>query len=760
MVSETFLDLGLNQFDHLSARSLTVCQIAGIKTIGELIHYHEENYTFKNISNCGRKTEEELIEFVNYLKLNKNSLVNKLCEFTDLIKLNNLDEKLSKVNLKELEVIQLLNFSEISKRSLNVCHSLEIFTAKDLIHYYFEFGTFTNLSNIGRKSEIELKNFSEKLISSFKKVNIEIPSFDIKLEFVEKLIEFPKIQYPQLIVDLFSNIIKYKSNLLSARAKKFIDSYFDTENINSFIYNVVLNNFDFKYLENIGLSTEIELKIFKSEFESIFKSILDLSDSDLKIEYLISIINLKFKAGENLNDELRLIFTNYQGSLFFRLINFLLEKGIILNEIQLEIFQSNWQYVNNMRYQSFDEIAEKYKLTRERVRQIRVDIPHTLTDKLLFLRFMNCTYESIYKIDFNNEFVFFDPELAEKVNMDECVSFSQGFYTLVTAIISHNKYVVFGNDYKIKTKVNRQKQLALKYSYLISKNIFEIFRFQEFFEDICQRILEKRTDTYKLPFTGHLLNFFEVNNPYKIEIIADICEKVLNIEFEIYINYERYLIFERTSKKYLSEYIVEVLEKKGRLMHLNEILEEIIEIKLEQTINIDTLRSSMIDRELFIFVGRSSTYGLKIWENEYDDFKGGTIRDLAREYLCCFEEPKHISEVTLYVNKFRNTNERNVLSNLKLDESKRFIAYEGGFFGLSEKHYKDTTFKTLAGAWFSKGSLKIYHNRNIDEVINDLINRYKGVKESQIKNVLNQQIISGKICLTDENMLLIQDTDK
>ena len=102
------------------------------------------------------------------------------------------------------------------------------------------------------------------------------------------------------------------------------------------------------------------------------------------------------------------------------------------------------------------------------------------------------------------------------------------------------------------------------------------------------------------------------------------------------------------------------------------------------------MRGSINSCKEIIFFGRTSTYGLKRWEKENPLIKGGTIRDIVEEYLLKFEEPKHISEIIIYVNKFRNTNERNIITNLLLDKSGRFIVYkDAGFIGLTIKNYDD-----------------------------------------------------------------------
>ena len=88
----------------------------------------------------------------------------------------------------------------------------------------------------------------------------------------------------------------------------------------------------------------------------------------------------------------------------------------------------------------------------------------------------------------------------------------------------------------------------------------------------------------------------------------------------------------------------------------------------------------------FIPIGRQSVFGLKKWENERDDFKGGTIGDVVFEFLQDKNAPSHVITVLNYLGKFmENKGANSVLRNLKSDPRKRFIVYNQNFIGLTSK---------------------------------------------------------------------------
>ena len=166
---------------------------------------------------------------------------------------------------------------------------------------------------------------------------------------------------------------------------------------------------------------------------------------------------------------------------------------------------------------------------------------------------------------------------------------------------------------------------------------------------------------------------------------------ILKHEFNIKINNE-YFIINRNTKKELYEYIYEILNERGKMKKVEEIYIEIKKKNPELNVSLVSVRSTLQkDKERFVYFGRSSTYGLKKWENELDNFKGGTIRKIAIEYLNAYSSPKHISEISKHILKYRsNSNEYSILQNLKLEENGVFIFFTNGYIGLSAKIYANS----------------------------------------------------------------------
>jgi hypothetical protein len=244
-----------------------------------------------------------------------------------------------------------------------------------------------------------------------------------------------------------------------------------------------------------------------------------------------------------------------------------------------------------------------------------------------------------------------------------------------------------------------------------------------------------------------------------LEKIKVICESLLFNEFDLIVNSSGYLEFERNTFKQLHEYFYEILDENSKPMTVEEI-EKAMNEKYPEVIrpNMSVRGSLAKDSNMFIYFGRTSTYGLKKWESEQENLKGGTIRGLVEEYLTGFETPKHISEIMEYVLKYRpDTNEKSVVTSLKVEEKKGFVFFSGNYFGLKSKNYdfESLSFKKAIGSHFKR---EIYGKLDGLEV-EKFIEFYKakfGYSEEQIRHFINRKISDGVFEIKNGNKIEIK----
>lgn len=150
-----------------------------------------------------------------------------------------------------------------------------------------------------------------------------------------------------------------------------------------------------------------------------------------------------------------------------------------------------------------------------------------------------------------------------------------------------------------------------------------------------------------------------------------------------------HLLFKANAKRNQEVLLEEVLTVLNEPSHVSRILEEWVRRFPNAAITESGIRSVAIrEKDVFFSIGRTSTYGLRRWEQERPEVKGGTIRDIIEELLRPSDVPLHVDDLVEEVRKFRpTTNATSVRLNLQLEASGRFVLLPGGFVGLSSKHY-------------------------------------------------------------------------
>lgn len=102
--------------------------------------------------------------------------------------------------------------------------------------------------------------------------------------------------------------------------------------------------------------------------------------------------------------------------------------------------------------------------------------------------------------------------------------------------------------------------------------------------------------------------------------------------------------------------------------------------------NVTQLKSYLYDHAHIKSIGKSGWFGLDSWEHVFY----GTIRDLLVAELRGSHEPMHIDSLMEKVLlHYPKTNKRSVCWSMIADEKVRFVRFKNGYYGLTEKSYSD-----------------------------------------------------------------------
>ncbi|MEI8253963.1 MAG: hypothetical protein WCG25_09820, partial [bacterium] len=235
-----------------------------------------------------------------------------------------------------------------------------------------------------------------------------------------------------------------------------------------------------------------------------------------------------------------------------------------------------------------------------------------------------------------------------------------------------------------------------------------------------------------------------------------VCKIIIQKTFEIPLKNDLHLVFEKRGVKSQKDYIYEILERKGSQMNAKEIC-KVLQEKCPNKRIIETSVRSIItnNKKLFISFSRTSTYGLKEWEQQNNNIKGGSIRSITVEFLQKQNTPMFCEDIAKYVLRYRKSNHHSVINNIQQDTSKIFRYFKGGYIGLSSKTYdeKNLNYKQLRSGQLSNKELQPLIGQHLDDIISHFVSKL-GNTEAQVDHVLKMLINKKFIILSPDNILI------
>ena len=224
--------------------------------------------------------------------------------------------------------------------------------------------------------------------------------------------------------------------------------------------------------------------------------------------------------------------------------------------------------------------------------------------------------------------------------------------------------------------------------YLVTKDIHPYLDWETLVLDICSLLEKKTAKQYEISLREKIAPYLAAT-PYLLDRVSKVVALILRQEFDLQIKGDT-LTIPRNTYKQINEYAYEALEALGTPSYVKEIAEKVKELYPKTNFTYAGIRSSLKREYGFVPIGRSSNFGLKKWENTVENFKGGTIRDITKEFLLQQKEPQTLEQITSYLLQYRpHTNAKSILTNLKADTSDTFIFFNNSQIGLTQITYPE-----------------------------------------------------------------------
>lgn len=615
-----------------------------------------------------------------------------------------------------MTIDEIYKKEEISVRSYHVCKYNNLNSVKDLKEYFYKRKSFDNLRNCGRKSNEELIELCNKYQGEY----LETQELENNKENPLKTIisELTRVQR-----EVINSFILVNTNSLTVRSKNGILLHLKNNlKIKNFAEKILLSeNFAIKNIRNIGAKCIPEIGIYISIIKDF---LIEVSQSNDEKQLISLKNNFLIQRTYSISKIPSVIL---ESESVFLLTDFLLDSNALFDKTHTIIVKKAFKIYQNQIELTLDDIADEVNLTRERVRQIRKICIDNLYNKLLFIQNFNDDLFQKYNIDIDSNQIEISTDIVELINITNETNFSREFITYILSVYLFDNFSLIGNNEDVLQPqyFNARNRHNWINFHLIKKEIVSEINFVALADDIENRISDRIEESYSFNFKSYLSRFLTNNNIEILDSAFPIGEKIINDEFELYIDLYDNIIFKRNTVKQVPEYIIEALENIGEPSKLNTIYDWIEKEYPGATKSEEALRGSCQRSDEIIYFGRSSTFGLKRWENSRDNIRGGTIKDIITEILEESQTPIHIVEILNEIHKYREpTNERNVITNLKLDPYNSFIIFNQKFIGLAIK-------KNLY-------NLKKYENLPIQlgKKINGLIKNQKINTEGEMLNYL------------------------
>jgi hypothetical protein len=572
-----------------------------------------------------------------------------------------------------MQISELLENNRISLRTYNVCMEQRWFSSEDIRNHYNKNKNFEGIKNCGKRSAEELMRISS--LDFLEKVKEE------DLLNKQLLASFKKLTPPQK--EIIESYIKMLTANLSPRLKNTLDLYF--------IQGISLQAFELFYMK--AQEKAIKIKGIGR------RNILDLENYFDKIKYFIVEVSkvensekvLLFKdlcVDKNiypLND-IPVMVTRLG---FFKVVDYLLTTPILFDESKIKLFSKAFKFYRHTTGLKLREIGKQMNITHERVRQIRNQTICDLFKKLPIVRAFDDELFVQNHIQTSGDIIFLTPEQVAVINQKSHTDFTDGFVHFILCIYL-DKYQLVGNlsDVLFPHFSKKKNRHNWKNIYLVTKDIHPYLDWETLVLDICSLLEKKTAKQYEISLREKIAPYLAAT-PYLLDRVSKVVALILRQEFDLQIKGDT-LIIPRNTYKQINEYAYEALEALGTPSYVKEIAEKVKELYPKTNFTYAGIRSSLKREYGFVPIGRSSNFGLKKWENTVENFKGGTIRDITKEFLLQQKEPQTLEQITSYLLQYRpHTNAKSILTNLKADTSDTFVFFNNSQIGLTQITYPE-----------------------------------------------------------------------
>jgi hypothetical protein len=491
-----------------------------------------------------------------------------------------------------LDTIFQKEFDKLSQRAQNILKDLEIFSFSDAYNYYInrqEYLKFKYLRNVGEKTNSELINLFNELKNYFSTQ----PDFNNDNNITLQNNSIQTIENQKIIIFNNKMELEYQADfeVLSTRTKNIL-KFINSDNIKEF-YNFFFlkypNNFE-RRIRNCGGLTAQEILKFKINVQRIIDKY------------------------EN--------YSNNSG--LFSDIEFYIQRSTSIDFKKKEILIRYYGIYNNYEKETLQQIGNYLDLTRERVRQISLEIPKLINYLLVQITKIPASDFNKY---YNNDYFIIDDSYANNINSIEGTNFSKQFICYVLSLIRQDHYKFYnvnnkpieftGIFYRKDVILNIPKCLNLirELHFNRKKSSSNKLELENILEQIGYKweVLTKKSTLLKAKFQ-------------LIEIIGLYNNCLPKTKTKLIIS-DNLLFFKTKKSSPILKHIIDTLRLYKKPMHYKDIFQNLIENNIEVG-SISSVHMALINQQSYFGNKGPGYFGMREWGGYF-----GSIGDVTAEIL-------------------------------------------------------------------------------------------------------------------------------
>lgn len=579
--------------------------------------------------------------------------------------------------MNDLKLDDLRIIESLSVRTYNICSDNGLESLQDIVAFYLKNHTFKKLRNCGTKSDAELKLICDKYADK-----LELLPVSIEKE-PELINEISRLRENNLKWEYLQDEANQLYGTLSVRSTNTVNSLLKSNSfdLNAFLEKAILTDCDFGSIRSSGEKTVKELNRFKNDIQ---KLIIELDSQEFdKIDLLISELSRYLGVDLESEKELRECLENRELNIVQFFDQYVIDSSVVSErdkEILIHLLHKG-KYIEDK--SSFEEIAKNHGLTRERVRQLVAKYDKGFNKRFQFVKqlFSYC-YDLTEKINFQVWKI--TPQPLGTGYSCKWIDNSENTLANILKYFADNDYYILSPATKLKgmygpfdqEKYKRYRNIRVCYA--LKPNIIDEGFLLEIIEHVYELITGRINENQIYKFDN-----YELTSSQLAAVLP-----IITQNFELQEKDDGILLIRNTIVT-APELIEGILKEYDELMTAEQIHEEYNKRFPSKSKPINSIRGALNNERFIYFRGSgASRYGLKEWEEERG-LKSGSIKNICLEFISKHDNPVHIHELGEYVLKYRNTNIKNVLTNLKLDHKNQFEFFQGGFIGITSKKYPD-----------------------------------------------------------------------